>query len=103
MMKTLTCSFALRADVIVLRGENGGHAGSSAQALTKIGSCRIVGVHTVLLGHVVAGQAAISTGHLLQSEMIHVQTQTYKHPPRCKINGTGNMKYEYSYLQNYST
>lgn len=80
MMRTLTCRFVLGPDVVVLKGENGGLAGSCAQALAEVGGCRVIGVHTVLLGHVVAGQAAISTGHLLQSEMIQAQTQTHKHP-----------------------
>ena len=44
----------------------GGTQGGGTQALAQVGGGRVVGVHAVLGGHVVAHQTALTAGHGLQ-------------------------------------
>ena len=68
----LTSHPGLSAVVVVIQGEDGGgDAGGAAQgggpqARGQVGGGRVVGVHAVLGGHVVAHQAAFTAGHGLQ-------------------------------------
>lgn len=54
------------AAVVVLQAEVRRHR--RAQALGQVGGPGVEGVHAVLRGHAVAGQAAVGGGHLLQTE-----------------------------------
>lgn len=52
--------------VVVLQAEVRRHR--RAQALRQVGGPGVEGVHAVLRGHAVAGQAAVSVRHLLQTQ-----------------------------------
>lgn len=43
--------------------------GGGAQALSHVGACWVVGMHVVLSGHVVAGEATVTVGHLLHTRI----------------------------------
>lgn len=53
--------------VVVIQAKKGGHTSGGAQALSQVGGSWVVGVHAVLRGHVVARQAAVTMGHLLNA------------------------------------
>lgn len=60
--------------VVFVQAEEGRHTGGGAETLSQVGGCWVVGMHAVLRGHVVAGQAAITMRHLLHTEQ-HKNTQ----------------------------
>lgn len=64
---SLTGRHGLRAVDVVVQAEERRHAGGRAQALGQVGGSWVVGVHAVLGGHVVAGQASLSVRHLLHT------------------------------------
>lgn len=80
-MQTCVCAFANLRDfgasltgwqglvavaVVVLMAVERLQAGCGAQALSHVGAW-VVGMHVVLSGHVVAGEATVTMGHLLHT------------------------------------
>lgn len=64
---------AIIVAAVVLYCEDGGHTAGRAQTRSQVGgSCWVVGVHTVLRGHVVAGETSISMGHLVLLVVVDV-------------------------------
>lgn len=59
--------------VVVLMAVERLQAGCGAQALSHVGACWVVGMHVVLSGHVVAGEATVTMGHLFHTRIHQIR------------------------------